>query len=412
MTRSSGLPVLVALAGLPEEQTLVGALDRPGMGTTVVRRCVDLADLLAAATTRTADVAVVAADLRRLDREAVARLTAAGLAVVAVTRPGDAEAVRRMRQLGVVDLVSADAPVDEIVATVCAAPQGARVEAQRQQLLSVPEEAGPSHGRLPGRVLAVWGPTGAPGRTTVAVTLAAEAARRGTETLLVDADTYGAAVAQVLGLLDESPGLLAAVRAANAGQLDEDSLARHARQVAPGLRVLSGSPRPDRWSEVRAAALDVVLEAARSLAELTVVDVGFCLEQDEELVYDTAAPRRNAATLGALAAADVVLAVGSADPVGLQRLLRTLPEARVQTVGEIHVVLNRVPRTSSGQVADLVSRHAGVRPLAMLPYDRSACELGLSSGRSLTEVAPRAPLRLALAKLAERVLPAPVPVRR
>jgi MinD-like ATPase involved in chromosome partitioning or flagellar assembly len=412
MKRSSGLPVLVALAGLPEEQLLVAALDRAGAGTTVVRRCVDLADLLAAATTRTADVAVVAADLRRLDREAVARLAAAGLAVVAVTRPGDAEAGRRMRQLGVVDLVPADAAVDEIVATVCAAPQGALVQAEEQQLLPVPEEPSPSHGRPPGQVVAVWGPTGAPGRTTVAVTVAAEAARRGMQTLLVDADTYGAAVAQVLGLLDESPGLLAAVRAANAGQLDEDSLARTARQVAPGLCVLSGSPRPDRWSEVRAAALEVVLEAARSLAELTVVDVGFCLEQDEELVYDTAAPRRNAATLGALAAADVVLAVGSADPVGLQRLLRSLPEVRAHTAGEVHVVLNRVPRPSSDQFSNLVARHAGVRPVASLPYDRSACEHALSLGRSLTEVAPRAPLRLALAKLTQLVLGASVAVSR
>lgn len=410
MTRSSGLPVLLALAGLPEEQTLVAALDRPGVGTTVVRRCVDLADLLAAATTRTADVAVVAADLRRLDREAVARLTAAGLAVVAVIRAGDDEAVRRMRQLGVVDVVSADAPVDEIIAIVCSAPQGVDIETASQHLLSLPDESSPSHGRPLGRVLTVWGPTGAPGRTMVAVTLAAEAAHRGTETLLVDADTYGAAVAQVLGLLDESPGLLAATRAANAGQLDEDSLARFARQVAPGLRVLTGSPRPDRWSEVRASSLEVVLEAARSLAELTIVDVGFCLEQDEELVYDTAAPRRNAATLAALSAADIVLAVGSADPVGLQRLLRSLPEARSLTTGEVRIVLNRVRRTSAGQFAELVQRHAALTPIASLPYDHAACDLALSSGRSLTEVAPRSPLRHAIAKLGEQLVTVPSPV--
>ena len=410
MTRSSGLPVLLALSGLPEEQTLVAALDRPGVGTTVVRRCVDLADLLAAATTRTADVAVVAADLRRLDREAVAQLTAAGLAVVAVIGPGDDDAVRRMRQLGVVDLVSADAPVDEIVAIVRSAPQGAGIELESQQLLSLPGESSPLHGRPLGRVLTVWGPTGAPGRTTVAVTLASEAARRGTETLLVDADTYGAAVAQVLGLLDESPGLLAATRAANAGQLDEDSLARFARQVAPRLRVLSGSPRPDRWSELRASALEAVLEAGRSLAELTVVDVGFCLEQDEELVYDTAAPRRNAATLAALSAADVVLAVGSADPVGLQRLLRSLPEARSLTTDEVHVVLNRVRRTSAGQFAELVQRHAGLTSTAALPYDRAACDLALSSGRSLSEVAMRSPLRHAIAKLGEQLVTLPSPV--
>jgi Mrp family chromosome partitioning ATPase len=46
------------------------------------------------------------------------------------------------------------------------------------------------------RVLAaVWGPKGGPGRTTVAVNLAFEAAATGGEVLLVDADTYGGAVA-------------------------------------------------------------------------------------------------------------------------------------------------------------------------------------------------------------------------
>ena len=71
-----------------------------------------------------------------------------------------------------------------------------------------------------GRVVAVWGPTGAPGRTTVAVGVADEAARLGVSTLLVDADVYGGVVAQVLGLLDESPGLAGAARQASAGGLD------------------------------------------------------------------------------------------------------------------------------------------------------------------------------------------------
>jgi Mrp family chromosome partitioning ATPase len=44
-------------------------------------------------------------------------------------------------------------------------------------------------------VAAVWGPKGGPGRTTIAVNLAFEAAATGGEVLLVDADTYGGAVA-------------------------------------------------------------------------------------------------------------------------------------------------------------------------------------------------------------------------
>ena len=53
----------------------------------------------------------------------------------------------------------------------------------------------PAAATPPRALLAVWGPKGAPGRTTVAVNLAFEAAPLVGEVLLVDADTYGGAVA-------------------------------------------------------------------------------------------------------------------------------------------------------------------------------------------------------------------------
>ena len=87
--------------------------------------------------------------------------------------------------------------------------------------------------------MAVWGPTGAPGRTTVAVTVAAELAASGVATLLADADVYGGVVAQVLGFLDEAPGLAAAARLANNGQLDVAALAGAAPHAAPQLRVVT-----------------------------------------------------------------------------------------------------------------------------------------------------------------------------
>jgi hypothetical protein len=120
--------------------------------------------------------------------------------------------------------------------------------------------------------------------------------------------------------------LPAAVRQANAGALDLVALAKLARVIGPNLRVLTGIARADRWPELRPSGLAVVYGVARQLATLTVVDCGFGLEQDEELSYDTTAPRRNGATLATLAEADHVIAVGSADPVGLQRLVRGLAD--------------------------------------------------------------------------------------
>ncbi|MGI8681494.1 MAG: AAA family ATPase, partial [Mycobacteriales bacterium] len=336
------VPVLTAVTDGLWEADLVSALERDDLGVLVVRRCVDLADLLATAVTGTARAALLSADLRRLDRDALARLAAAGVAVVGLVPPGDEDAERRLRQLGVPAVLAADSGPAAISAAVLQAVLVGTADGgaprqfgdPRSALPDLPEPPLPAEAELAdlppggGRVVAVWGPTGAPGRTTVAVGVAAELARLGTPALLVDADVYGGVVAQVLGLLDEAPGLAAATRLANAGHLDLAALARLAPVVSPSLRVLTGISRPDRWLELRPAALEVVLGLARGLAGVTVVDCGFSLEQDEELAYDTAAPRRNGATLAVLGTADTVLAVGSADPVSLQRLVRGLSQLR------------------------------------------------------------------------------------
>ena len=115
------VPVLAAVTGASWEAALVAGLERTPTGITVVRRCVDLADLLAAASTGTARAALLSAELRRLDRDALARLAAARVAVVGLFSPGDEEAETRLRQLGVVHVLSADSSPTDISAAVSAA---------------------------------------------------------------------------------------------------------------------------------------------------------------------------------------------------------------------------------------------------------------------------------------------------
>jgi Flp pilus assembly CpaE family ATPase len=427
------IPVLTAVTDACWESDVVAALDRADLGVAVVRRCVDLADLLAAAAAGTAQAVLLSADLRRLDRDALARLRLAGLAVVGLVAPDDEGAERRLRQLGIDTVLPADAAPRTlsaaVIEAVAAATTGSRegpataFADPRHPLPDPPPGATPAPAQIvagSGRLVAVWGPTGAPGRTTLAVTLAAELALLDTATLLVDADSYGGVVAQVLGLLDEAPGLAAATRLANSGTLDLPALARVARTVRPGLRVLTGIGRADRWPELRPAALETVYALARSLAQVIVVDCGFGLEQDEELAYDTMAPRRNAATLATLAAADTLVAVGGADPVGLARLVRGLTELReLRPDVDPTVVVNRlrtvvIPGAPEREVAAALARYAGVTELTVVPYDRPAFDAALAAGRTLSEVAPQSPARRAVAALAARLagVPAPRPHRR
>jgi MinD-like ATPase involved in chromosome partitioning or flagellar assembly len=266
--------------------------------------------------------------------------------------------------------------------------------------------------------VAVWGPTGAPGRTTVAVGLADEAARMEVPTLLMDADVYGGVVAQVLGLLDESPGVAAAARQAAAGALDVASLARLTWAVSPHLRVLTGLARANRWPELRPQSVAVVLDEARRLTELTVIDCGFSLEEDEELSFDTAAPRRNGATLTVLESADEVLCVSGADPVALQRTVRALAELR-EALPEVEplVVVNQlrrgpVPGDARREIAAALERFAGRPVRTFLPADRRATDAALALGRTLAEVAPHSPLRAGLRTLAAQLADVPEPVSR
>jgi MinD-like ATPase involved in chromosome partitioning or flagellar assembly len=421
------VPVLTAVRDAVWEARLVAALSRGDLGVAVVRRCVDLADLLATAATGQARAVLLSADLRRLDREALTRLAVAGVAVVGLVPPGDEDPERRLRQLGVSHVLPSDASAEAISAAVVEAvvaltptPSDLSGLADPRSALPRPPQPVEELEALPGtgRLVAVWGPTGAPGRTTVAVGIAAELAALGWPALLVDADVYGGVVAQVLGLLDESPGLAAACRQANNGQLDVAALAGLAREVAPALRVLTGIARADRWPELRPSALDVVLTLARSLAAVTVVDCGFALEQDEELVYDTMAPRRNGATVAVLEQADTVVVVGTADPVGLQRLVRGLSELRETVPGLVPtVVVNRlrasaIPGDTETEVRAALQRYAGVEQLWVVPQDTEAVDAALAVGRTLTEAAPGSPARQAIQRIAAALIGVPAPARR
>ncbi len=402
MTRS----VITAVTGRWEGDLLT-ALE----GTadyTVSRRCADLPELLSTGAAGLGEVALVCADLRALDRAALHELSAHGVQVVGVVAPGDEPAERRLRQLGLTVVLRADLSSHELADALDGL---AAVDALRE--LGVDDDL-PGQGSSgpdvttaveEGTVIAVWGPTGAPGRSTLALNLAAELSRDA-PTLLADCDTYGSSVAQALGLLDEAPGMAAAARAADHGTLDLVALARLAPEVTPGLRVLTGVPRPQRWTELRAASVAQVLALARQLARYVVVDCGFCVEDDEELSYDTLAPRRNATTLTALECADELFVVGAADPIGLQRLVRAVQDLAEVPAPVPRVVVNRVRATAVGsrperRIADALGRFAGMQDVTYLPCDQPTLDGAMFAGQALAEFAPQSELRKAVAALAQ-----------
>lgn len=385
----------------PLESALVGEAVR--YGHEVVVRCGSSGELgmhvraVAAASTSTKsfEVALVAADARYLDERIIADADQAGVRIVALIA-SDADR-RRAADLGLHETVDEASPWSTI----------------EEAITGLPSSATPAP-RTRGEVVAVWGPPGAPGRTTVAITIAAELAALGRSVVLADVDTHGAAVAPTLGLLDESPGFAAACRLEGAGALSVAELERIGQRYessAGGFWVLTGIARSSRWPELSAERVAGVIDRCRSWVDVTVIDAGSSLEHDEEISTDLFAPRRNAATTTAVREADRVVAVGSADPVGMSRFMRAHADL-VEVAGgaSISVLINRVRASAvganpSGQVVSTLQRFGGISSPVLVPHDLAGVDGAVLSGRTLVDSSPRSPARLAIRDLVARWVP-------
>lgn len=368
------LDVMVAAGGAIWEPRALSTIESSA-DLHLVRRCVDVADLLASTRTHRAHCVLVDADLSGLDLDVVARLEARGLTVWSVA--SDARHLGITRTIEVTEL-------DRLY----------EVNIPRREDTVVLGSELPARGTL----IAVWGPTGAPGRTTVAMSLAGALADRGVRTALVDADTRGGSVAQQLAILDDVSGLMAACRDANLGKSRD--VERHLLQVKPRLNVMTGLPRADMWSHIKPAALERVLVGLVAHHQVVIVDCGFGIEEDPP-----PGPSRDQATRTVLGRADTTVLVGGVGPVGLSRLLRAHEEAGPWETAPI-IVLNGL-RPSLGweedQIVTMVENVTGVRPEACLPWDSAAVDKATMTGQLVTEIAPHSDLARRLTSFAAMI---------
>jgi MinD-like ATPase involved in chromosome partitioning or flagellar assembly len=388
--------VLVVASGAAWESSALGILGaHPGI--VVLKRCVDVDDLMAAASAGQADVAVLGLDAPGLDVSAVEHLRSHAVRPVAIVPSAAIEAGRvRASRIGIAELV-AEEELEALPDAVTAADRA-----------PVPPPPDPSSAPLTpgpgGPVIAVWGPAGAPGRSTVAAGIAAQLAQRELRTILLDADPYAASLGQQLGIVDGVSGLLAAARLTVSGELAE-RFATVQRGIGARLSVITGLPRPDRWVELRPGAVEHLLETARRHGHV-VVDTGFSLEDDPAHDFGTRPPR-NQLTLAALDVADEVVVVGAADPVGLSRLVRGLAELReLLPATPLRVVVNRMRPTlgwTEKDVGGMVAGFARLSGLHFLPDDQATVDRAMVAGRTLPELGDSA-LSRALSALADSLV--------
>lgn len=251
-----------------------------------------------------------------------------------------------------------------------------------------------------GKVWLVWAAPGSPGASLVASQLANELAGRG-RICLVDLDLCSPSIAPMWALTSPTPGVAAACRLAGTGSLSATEFERLAVVGPDGERVLTGLGALEHWPELTAARVAALVTALREWNDVVIIDTGGLFDTRGESVEDPYLPTRSAPQRAAWQLADRVIAVGSADPIGLARLVRAWHASPDLPTPE-HLVVNRLRAGALGmgpsaQVRAVCRQFIGRVPDLELPDDAASCDKVLLHAAPLSQVAPRSALRRALA---------------
>lgn len=302
------LTVVLGRTGHPWEDLLIAqAGDAGERADVIVVQCRSLVDLLVTAETTPAALVVVGEDFPRLV-DGLSRLRSVSPVLVVGT---SAMADVRSEQLSLARAFGAAGQADS---------SGAGGDGN-------------------GRTVAVWGPPGSWGSTTVAIGLAR---RAGGRALLIDANVHAASVGQLLDL--PGGGLLQACLSADRGRLHLPV------QPASGMDVLTGV-EPSLYPAVHAGALQEVIRAARGDYEHVVLDLDSALDAGAEIGI---VPDWTTATAVGLREADHAVIVTGESDVALQRLWQALPAVAGCLSGRATVVINRCadPRRTTAELAE------------------------------------------------------------
>ena len=281
----------------------------------------------------------------------------------------------------------------------------------------LPVAARPAGDERGGRIVLVWGPHGAPGRSTVAASLAHGLAACG-GAILVDADVEAPSLVQLLGMPEDSSALAGAARLATHGRLDAESFRRILAPVGDGLFLVGGLGRSGRWRELPPASMTEVWAQCRRAAAWTVVDVaGGAIDED---VDDFTREAGGGGGSGDRVSHPARIRVGGgADPVGVRRLLQLLDEmgASMNPAGRVEVVINRVRASAAGPspqqaLREALARFGGLEDIVLLPDDAATADACLLQGCTVLEQAPASALGKALSALVDRIDPQVAAVRR
>ena len=296
---------------------------------------------------------VVLMDINMPDMDGIAateRLSAEvpTAAVVMMSVQGEADYLRRSMLAGAREFLVKPFSSDELTASIRQVYTREREKQSRmvvqQPVAAVATPAPKAAGAErepgePGRVVAVFGPKGGVGRTTLAVNLAVAAATElGQRTCLVDASFQFGDVGVLLNLNPKNKSIAELIPELEQGE--PESMDTFVINHSAGIRVLLAPPSPEMAELITPNSAKRMIEALRMDHDLIVVD---CMSSF------------NDTTLAILDLADTVLTMLSLEITSIKniRLFLEVADQLGYSADKIRLVLNRADSSLGIRVADV-----------------------------------------------------------
>jgi MinD-like ATPase involved in chromosome partitioning or flagellar assembly len=269
----------------------------------------------------------------------------------------------------------------------------------------------------PLNVIAVWGPAGSPGKSTVASNLATEIALAGEKVLLIDLDTLAPSLAIGLGLVDTPAGLSACLRLAEQNRLSVDEFNRLTLTISLGrreLKFMPGLSAPHRWPEVTPERLEKLFQDLQYEVDHVVLDLPQATAFKPNLFHPSnmtgSEANRDQLLKSVLSKAAKVVLVSGSDPVAAQRFLiakeyiDALPEAIDPLVAVNRFRTGALGSRAKAELEETFLTLGKLRIDAFIPEDRENLDKAMLNGLPLALLKRSSPARVAIAELAKQLM--------
>ena len=288
------------------------------------------------------DVVLMDINMPDMDGIAATELLAAKCptaSVVMMSVQGEADYLRRSMLAGAREFLVKPFSSDELNASIRQVFTRERDKMARIGVSATVVPPPPAARGDAGLVVAVFGPKGGVGRTTIAVNLAVAAASiEGKRVALVDGSFQFGDVGVLMNLNPKNKSIADLVPELDAGDLE--SMNSFMTDHSSGVRVLLAPPSPESAERVTADHAKQVIERLRSDHDLTIVDCPATF---------------NDATLAFLDEADIILTLLSLEITSIKnmRLFMEVTEQLGYGASKLQIVLNRADAAHGIRVSDV-----------------------------------------------------------